>query len=65
MSLGGRAEKLFSQLLGVPFYTLEAQESSVSGEFRTELQKLDSLGARAVHLFTEQGPRLVFRKTSE
>lgn len=61
MSLGGRAEKLLANRLDVPFYTLEAQEGSVSGEFRQELKTLTNLGARALHLFPEEGPRLIFK----
>lgn len=61
MSLGGKAERLLAQHLGVPFYTIEAQEQSVSREFQEELHLLTQLGAQAVHLFSEEGPRLIFR----
>lgn len=61
MSLGGKAEKLLTQHLGIPFYSLEVQEQSVSAEFYQELQKLTALGARALSVFPEQGPRLIFK----
>lgn len=60
-SLGGRAEELLARQLGIPYCIIEAQENAISPEFRQELDTLHALGAEALTLYTEEGPRFMFR----